>query len=224
MTLNRWTARSHRHLTGTSKTTTCRTRSASVRATTNTSRQWERYSAGLYDYTKSTGSLWMVVDTLRVNAEFPGQAARQLPLPFELSSLAAKSGWTLREIVIWKKDRTLPWSNGRRFRNLFEYVLFLVKTDDHKFKVDRLRDYEFGEWWLRWPERYNPNGRQPSNVWEIPIPVQGSWRTPTIPHVCPLPEELVKRMLLLSTDPGDIVFDPFAGTRRRAERRQRAGA
>lgn len=166
----------------------------------------------LYDHTKSTGSLWMVVDTLRVKAEFPGQAARQLPLPFELSSLAAKSGWTLREVVVWKKDRTLPWSSGRRFRNLFEYVLFLVKTDDHKFKVDRLRDYEFGEWWLRWPERYNPNGRRPSNVWEIPIPVQGSWRTPTIPHVCPLPEELVKRMLLLSTDPGDMVFDPFAGT------------
>ncbi len=166
----------------------------------------------LYDHTKSTGSLWMVVDTLRVNAELPGQAAQQLPLPFELSSLAAKSGWTLREVVIWKKDRTLPWSSGRRFRNLFEYVLFLVKTDDHKFKVDRLRDFEFGEWWLKWPERYNPNGRHPSNVWEIPIPVQGIWRTPTIPHVCPLPEELVKRMVLLSTDPGDVVFDPFAGT------------
>ena len=166
----------------------------------------------LYGHTKSTGSLWMVVDTLRINAEFPGQAAQQLPLPFELSSLAAKSGWTLREVVIWKKDRTLPWSSGRRFRNLFEYVLFLVKTNDHKFKVDRLRDFEFSEWWLRWPERYNPNGRQPSNVWEIPIPVQGSWRTPTIPHVCPLPEDLVKRMVLLSTDPGDVVFDPFAGT------------
>ena len=166
----------------------------------------------LHDNTKSTGSLWMVVDTLRINAELPGQIARQLPLPFELSSLAAKSGWTLREVVVWKKDRTLPWSSGRRFRNLFEYVLFLVKTDDHKFKVDRLRDFEFREWWLRWPERYNPNGRNPSNVWEIPIPVQGSWRTPTIPHVCPLPEELIKRMLLLSTDPGDMVFDPFAGT------------
>ena len=166
----------------------------------------------LYDHTKSTGSLWMVVDTLRVNAELPGQATLQLPLPFELSSLAAKSGWTLREVVIWKKDRTLPWSSGRRFRNLFEYVLFLVKTDNHKFKVDRLRDFEFRECWLRWPERYNPKGRHPSNVWEIPIPVQGSWRTPTIPHVCPLPEELVKRMILLSTDPGDVVFDPFAGT------------
>ena len=166
----------------------------------------------LYDHTKSTGSFWMVVDTLRVNAELPGQPARQLPLPFELSSLAAKSGWTLREVVIWKKDRTLPWSNGRRFRNLFEYVLFLVKTDNHKFKVDRLRDFEFREWWLKWPERYNPNGRHPSNVWEIPIPVQGSWRTPTVPHVCPLPEELVKLMVLLSTDPGDVVFDPFAGT------------
>jgi DNA modification methylase len=166
----------------------------------------------LYDHTKPTGSFWMVVDTLRVNAELPGQAARQLPLPFELSSLAAKSGWTLREVVIWKKDRTLPWSTGRRFRNLFEYVLFLVKTDAHKFKVDRLRDFDFGKWWLKWPERYNPNGRQPSNVWEIPIPVQGSWRTPTISHVCPLPEELVKRMVLLSTDPGDVVFDPFAGT------------
>src|SRR5207245_517741 len=30
-------------------------------------------------------------------------------------------------------------------------------------------------------------------------------------HMCPLPPDLVERLILLSTDPGDVIFDPFAG-------------
>lgn len=166
----------------------------------------------LADHTKMSGSLWVVVDSLRVASERRGGPTRQFPLPFELAAVAEKSGWTLRETIIWKKDRTLPWSTGKRLRNLFEYVLLFVKSDEHKFRSDRLRDYDLGPWWLKWPERYNPMGRQPSNIWEVPIPVQGNWRTPDVSHMCPLPEELVKRMILLSSDEGDVVFDPFAGT------------
>jgi len=49
-------------------------------------------------------------------------------------------------------------------------------------------------------------------VWEIPIPVQGSWANTAIQHACPLPPDLVERLILLSTDDGDVVFDPFAGS------------
>ena len=59
---------------------------------------------------------------------------------------------------------------------------------------------------------YNPHGPVPTNVWDIPIPVQGSWKTPAIAHACPLPPDLIERLVFISTDPGDVVFDPFAGT------------
>ena len=68
------------------------------------------------------------------------------------------------------------------------------------------------QWWVRYPERYNPRGKAPTNVWPIPIPVQGSWANTKVQHACPLPPDLVERMLLISTDKGDVVLDPFAGS------------
>jgi hypothetical protein len=88
-----------------------------------------------------------------------------------------------------------------------------VKGPDPKYRIDRLREFDgLKEWWVRFPERYNPNGKAPPNVWDIPIPKQGSWGDGEIAHACPLPPELVRRLILLSTDEGDVVFDPFAGS------------
>jgi hypothetical protein len=134
-------------------------------------------------------------------------------LPFDLAAEAAKAGWTLREVVIWRKDRTRPWSHAGKLRKGFEYVLFFVKSSSFKFNVDRLRETNgLKSWWVKYPERHNPWGMTPDNVWEIPIPVQGSWADSSIRHACPFPPELVRRMLALSSDEGDVVFDPFAGT------------
>jgi DNA modification methylase len=164
----------------------------------------------VYTHTRDDGSLWLIADSLR-----PGESGvRTLePLPFQIATDLADIGWSLREVIIWKKDKTLPWSGHGRLRNAFEYLLLFVKSGSFKFHVDRLRDpEELEEWWVKWPERYNPAGKVPDNVWEFPIPVQGSWGTTAIQHACPLPPDLVQRMLLLSTDPGDVVLDPFAGS------------
>ena len=164
----------------------------------------------LHDHTKIDGSLWLIADTYMGK----GRAPRPLmPVPFDLSAAAEAAGWTLRDVIIWHKDRTLPWSNGTRLRNAFEYVLLLVKGPKAKYRLERLRDHrEMKEWWVRFPERYNPNGKAPSNVWQIPIPMQGSWGNGEIDHTCPLPPALVERLILLSSDDGDVVFDPFAGS------------
>jgi hypothetical protein len=115
--------------------------------------------------------------------------------------------------VIWQKDKTLPWSSANRLRNAFEYVLLFAKSPSYKFHLERLRDpVELTDWWVKWPERYNPHGKVETNVWQFPLPVQGSWKAAAVQHACPLPPGLVERLLLLSTDEGDVVFDPFAGT------------
>lgn len=175
--------------------------------------EMRRVFRALHQHTRPDGSLWLIADTLRADGETGRDLPRLEPLPFTLASEAAEAGWILRETIIWRKDKTLPWSTGARLRNAFEYVLLLVKSADYRFHVDRLRDpVELEEWWVKWPERYNRYGKVPSNVWDIPIPVQGSWKTPTVQHACPLPPELIERLVYLSTDPGDVVFDPFAGT------------
>ncbi len=161
----------------------------------------------LYRHTRFDGTLWIVVDTLRE----PGGPLQ--PLPFQLADEAKEAGWQLRDILVWRKDKTLPWSSRGRLRNTFEYILLLSKTDEFKYYVDRIRDpIRLEQWWVKWPERYNPQGKVPTNVWDIPIPVQGAWRNSLIQHMCPLPPDLVERLVLLTTDPGDVVLDPFAGT------------
>lgn len=160
--------------------------------------------------TKPEGSLWLIADTFVSQGPSP---RRLVPLPFELSAVAEEVGWTLRDVVIWHKDRTLPWSNGTRLRNAFEYVLLLVKGPSPTYEVDRLRRHaDVKEWWARFPERYSPKGKTPTNVWDIPIPTQGSWGNGELAHSCPLPAELVRRLVLLSTDPDEVVLDPFAGS------------
>jgi hypothetical protein len=130
-----------------------------------------------------------------------------------LANEANREGWILREVIVWLKNKTLPWSSRGRMRNAFEYVLFFVKSEKFKYRVDRLREpNDLEQWWVRYPERYNPQGKAPSNVWPVPIPVQGSWANTAIQHACPLPPDLVERMLLISSDPGDVVLDPFAGS------------
>jgi DNA modification methylase len=171
-----------------------------------------RVFRSIYTHTKSNGALWVVADTLRQESQ-EGTVWPIQPLPFELAEEAKHEGWILREIIIWLKDKTLPWSSRGRMRNEFEYVLFFVKSDKFKYRVDRLRQpSDLEQWWVRYPERYNPQGKAPTNVWQVPIPVQGSWANTTIQHACPLPADLIERMLLISTDPGDVVLDPFAGS------------
>lgn len=166
---------------------------------------------------KQTGVLWMVVDTLRLPTSERRKGAgglRELePLPFRLADVAREAGWRLQEVVIWKKNKTLPYSGQGKLRNLIEYVLLLTKSQDFKYRSFRLaeRHGAGAEWLSGWPERYHPLGRQPSNIWEIPIPTQGMWAHSERLHFCPLPEELVARCIELTTDKGDLVLDPFAG-------------
>ncbi len=171
-----------------------------------------RVFRALHTHTKRDGSLWVVADTLRQRRP-EGEVWPIKLLPFELAREAEGEKWLLREIIIWLKDKTLPWSSRGRMRNSFEYILLFVKSDRFKYNVERLREpSDLEQWWVRYPERYNPQGKAPTNVWPVPIPVQGSWANTTIQHACPLPADLIERMLLISTDPGDVALDPFAGS------------
>lgn len=158
--------------------------------------------------TVPSGSLWIVLDTFKRNGTLR-------LLPFEVSErLRSEIGWLLQDIIVWDKGKTLPWSRAGKLRNQFEYLLCFSKTNHFKYEIDRLKEIELKEWWVKYPERYNPRGKVPSNIWTLPIPVQGSFSSNGLRHACPFPTALVERILLLTTDPNvnDIVLDPFAGS------------
>lgn len=162
----------------------------------------------VFHQTKDDGTLWIIIDTFKRNHNI-------VPLPFDLTAKLQQVGWLLQDIIIWKKDKTVPWSNNGFTQRKFEYILLFSKSPKFKNNKDRIRLYDtrqLKKWWVKYPERYNPRGKALDEIWEYPIPVQGSWGDKYIRHFCPLPKDMVSNMIQISTDEGDLVFDPFAGT------------
>jgi len=162
----------------------------------------------IYQITDNDGSLWIIIDSFK-------RENQVVTLPFDLSNKLKEIGWLLQDIIIWKKDKTVPWSNNGFVQRKFEYILFFTKTKDFKYNKDRVRNFDFDQlkkWWVKYPERYNPKGKALDEIWEFPIPVQGSWGDKYIRHFCPLPKEMVATMIEISTDTEDVVLDPFAGS------------
>lgn len=162
----------------------------------------------VYDHTLPDGTLWIIVDTFK-------RADNVVLLPFDIAERLKSVGWLLQNVIIWKKDKTVPWSSGGFVQRKFEYILFFSKSLRYKAYADRVRVCDrsvLKSWWIKYPERYNPKGRAIDEIWEFPIPVQGSWGKEYIRHFCPLPKEMVSTMISLSTDENDLVFDPFSGT------------
>lgn len=168
-----------------------------------------------YNITKKTGSMWIVVDTLKKNREM-------ITLPFDIVSelkeyqkntRGKNERWFLQDIIIWQKDKTLPWSHKGKVRSIFEYILFFSKDkQQYKYYIDKIRDpVNLKKWWKSHPERYNPRGKVPTEIWKFDLITQG-WGEDWVKHACPFPIELVEKILLLTTKKGDVVFDPFAGS------------
>lgn len=162
--------------------------------------------SSVFACTKDSGSLWVIIDSYRRKGEV-------VPLPFDFSNEISKHGWKLQDIIIWGKDRTVPWSHKGQMRSLFEFILVFSKKADFVFNIDRVRAHDaLKKWWIRYPERYNPNGKSPDAIWHFDIPVQGSWGNGFIRHFCPLPEAMIGQILEITTDEDDVVLDPFAGS------------
>ncbi len=157
--------------------------------------------------TKPTGSMWLILDTYRRNKVLE-------LLPLEISKIAQEIGWKLRELIVWDKQYGLPWHQKGQMRNTSEYILFFTKSDDYKFYVDRIKNLdEISKWWVDFPERFNPKGKTPTNIWRFPIRKRGTWpNKSTVNHMCPFPTGLVARIIEIASDEDDLIFDPFAGS------------
>lgn len=161
-----------------------------------------------YNISQDHASLWIVIDTFRKDGEvklLPFDIVNKLKEKFEKT-------WLLKDVVIWDKQKNLPWNGNGNFKNQFEYVLFLTKNAKFQFNIDEVREVnDLKKWWKKYPERYNPDGKAPSNLWSFPNPLRG-WGDGKQNHLCPFPFELAEKIISISTSHGDVVFDPFAGS------------
>lgn len=132
-------------------------------------------------------------------------------------TISSEDSWILQDIVVWNKKRALPYSGEGRLRNVFEYILCFSKSSEFALEMDRIRESNpsnFKRWWADFPERYHPLGKLPENIWEFEPPTRGSFNgdVDVFDHPAAFPPGLIERILTLSTDPDDVVLDPFAGS------------
>lgn len=156
------------------------------------------------ELSSNDSTMWLVVGAVR-------RKGKLIQLPEKLTGLAEGAGWIPREQITWAKEKSLPWTKAGEFRDVTEQVILLSKSDTFMFEFkDLLSPTPNSSWWTKYPERYSPQGRKPTNLWNIQIPTQGSWRDGP-GHLCPFPHELTYRMISLTSEESDVVLDPFAG-------------
>lgn len=135
------------------------------------------------------------------------------PLDMVLYPIFREHGLRLRNRIIWHFEHGLHCT--KRLSGRYETILWFSKTDDYKFDVDPIRvpsKYP-GKKYFKGPKAGqlsgNPLGKNPGDVWIFPN-VKNNHVEKTS-HPCQFPIELVERLVLSLTEPGDKVFDPYMG-------------
>ena len=136
-----------------------------------------------------------------------------IPLDIRFFPILESLGMIPRNRIVWIRQHGL---HGRKkFSCRHETILWFTKSDSFKFNLDNIRV----------PQKYqnkkshrgsthgelscNPDGKNPGDVWVFQN-VKHNHEEQTL-HPCQFPEDLITRVVLVSTDPGDVVLDPFMG-------------
>ena len=125
----------------------------------------------------------------------------------------------VRNRITWEREKgrgaKVNWKNNT------EDIWFCTVSNDYTFNVESVKlkrkvfaPYRNGDGEPKdWHQETNGNYRltHPSNIWtDISIPF---WSMPeNTDHPTQKPEKLMAKLILASSNPGDVVFDPFLGS------------
>ncbi len=122
---------------------------------------------------------------------------------FRVGSLLQDLGYWILNTIIWHKPNAMPNFRGTRFKNDVEFVIWAKKTpkDRYTFQHHHMKHLNAG--------------KQMGSVWTIPL-CSGSERLRDADgkklHPTQKPEALLERIILASSQPGDLILDPFFGS------------
>ncbi len=170
--------------------------------------------AGVHRALKSDGTFW-----LAIGDEYAA----------ELKIESQKAGFHCRSWVIWYYTFGVNCKNGfsRSHTHLFHFVKdkkkFTFVRPNPNVRVKSARQLVYADL------RANPNGRLPDNTWitrpqDAPqafSPNHDTWYYSRVAgtfkeregfHGCQMPEQLLARIIRTSSNPYDLVLDPFGGS------------
>ncbi len=124
----------------------------------------------------------------------------------------------LRNRITWEREK----GRGAKanWKNSAEDIWFFTVSDEFTFNLDAVKQrrrviapYKVNGKPKDWNETAEGNFRDthPSNIWtDISVPF---WSMPeNTDHPTQKPEKLLAKIILASTNPGDLILDPFAGS------------
>ncbi len=122
---------------------------------------------------------------------------------FRVGAILMDVGYWVLNDVIWHKTNPMPNFRGTRFQNATETLIWAKKSQQQK-------RYTFNYHAMK----HLNDEKQMQNVWSIPL-CTGEERVKVNgkkAHSTQKPEALLYRVLLASSNPHDIVLDPFFGS------------
>lgn len=116
-------------------------------------------------------------------------------------------GLTMRNWIIW--HYTFGPHQKRKFGRDHAHILYYTADPERfTFNADAVRIES--ERQRMGDKRANPAGRVPGDVWGVPrLPGNAKERTG---HPCQMPEAILERIIRATTNAGELVIDPFAGS------------
>ncbi|HRK98789.1 MAG TPA: site-specific DNA-methyltransferase [Alphaproteobacteria bacterium] len=122
---------------------------------------------------------------------------------FRVGAILQDLGFWILNDIVWRKSNPMPNFRGRRFTNAHETLIWVAKSEKSKYRFN----YE--------AMKTMNDDIQMRSDWTIPI-CNGGERIKTDDgekgHATQKPEALLYRVLTATTQPGDIVLDPFFGS------------
>ncbi|HMM13233.1 MAG TPA: site-specific DNA-methyltransferase [Parvibaculum sp.] len=138
---------------------------------------------------KDTGAIWVIGSYHNI---------------FRVGATLQDLGYWIMNDVIWRKSNPMPNFRGTRFTNAHETLIWATRDADQKkytFNYDAMKALN--------------DDLQMRSDWLIPL-CTGNERLKDEDggkaHPTQKPEALLHRVLLATTNPGDVVLDPFFGT------------
>jgi adenine-specific DNA-methyltransferase len=165
------------------------------------------WSAEISRVTSDRGQFWLNLGYVEV----PG-LGRAVPLPYMLWD---KIPFYLRQEVIWAYGAGTTTSTAFAPRNE-KFLWYMKNPKDYTFNLDAVRDPD-----VKYPNqkkngkiKVNPLGKNPGDVWYLPKVTSGSQRSSKerMPHPAQFPEAVIERIMLASSNAGELVLDPFMGS------------
>jgi adenine-specific DNA-methyltransferase len=170
--------------------------------------EWcERWIQLIHGITRNDGAFWLNLGYISFD-----DRAKAIPLPYLLWE---RIPFYLIQEVVWNYGAGVAAKRSFSPRN--EKFLWYVKNpEDYIFNLDAVRDpnVKYPNQKKNGKKKCNPLGKNPSDVWQFPKVTSGKNRSSKerTPHPAQFPLAVIDRIIKACSNPGDLVFDPFAGS------------